>query len=182
MPVRRALLAALTASLAAAAPAAAAPAAPSACQSSHLTPSAENVGQVERTVLCLVNAERTKRGLRRLRDNAKLGKAAAKHSRDMVRRSFFSHDSPGGTSPMARVKSAGYLAGARGYSVGENIAYGTGHYATPQSIVRNWMNSAGHKANILHRSYEEIGVGVALGAPGQGRRGATYTTNFGARG
>jgi uncharacterized protein YkwD len=154
---------------------------PTACQSSHLSPSPENVRQVEQTVLCLLNAERTRRGLPRLRDNARLETAADRHSKDMVRRGFFAHDTPAGSSPSDRIRAAGYLKGARGWSVGENIAYGTGSYATPQSIVKGWMNSAGHKRNILHRSFEEIGVGVALGAPGSGSSGATYTTTFGAR-
>ena len=161
----------------------AAPAAanPTACQSSHLDPSSENVVQVEQSVLCLVNAERTRRGLPRLRENDRLENAADKHSRDMVSRNFFAHDTPAGSSPSDRIKSAGYLRGARGWSVGENIAYGTGRFATPQSIVKSWMNSAGHKRNILHRGFSEIGVGVALGAPGEADRGATYTTTFGTR-
>ena len=154
---------------------------PTACQSSHVSPSQENVLQVEQTVLCLVNAERTKRGLRSLRENARLEKAADRHSEDMVDRGFFAHDTPAGASPSDRIRSAGYLKGARGWSIAENIAYGTGSYATPQSIVKGWMNSAGHRRNILHRSFEEIGVGVALGAPGKGGNGATYTTTFGAR-
>ena len=165
--------------LAAAAPAAAQN--PTACQSSHLSPSQENVVQVEQTVLCLLNAERTKRGLSRLRDNDRLEKAADKHSKDMVSRGFFAHDTPAGASPSDRIRAAGYLKGARGWSVGENIAYGTGSLATPQSIVKGWMNSAGHRRNILHRGFEEIGVGLALGAPGKGGAGATYTTTFGAR-
>jgi uncharacterized protein YkwD len=154
---------------------------PTACQSSHLSPTTENVRQVEQTVLCLLNAERTKRGLPRLRDDARLETAAGKHSTDMVRRGFFDHDSPGGSSPSDRIKDAGYLKGARGWSVGENIAYGTGSYATPRSIVEGWMDSPPHKRNILHRGFSEIGVGVALGAPRKGNRGATYTTTFGAR-
>lgn len=154
---------------------------PTACQSSHLDPSAENVRQVEQTVLCLLNAERTKRGLPRLDEDDKLEKAADKHSRDMVARDFFAHDTPAGTSPSDRIKDAGYLRGARGWSIAENIAYGTGRYATPQSIVQSWMNSAGHRRNILGRDFTEIGVGVALGAPGDAKRGATYTTTFGSR-
>lgn len=164
-------------------PAAPAAANPTACQSSTASalPSPENVRQVEQTVLCLVNAERTKRGLPRLRDNTRLETAAERHSLDMVRRSFFAHDSPTGASPSDRVKQTGYLRGARGWSVGENIAYGTGGYATPQSIVDGWMDSPPHKRNILHRGFAEIGVGVALGAPDEPGNGATYTTTFGTR-
>jgi uncharacterized protein YkwD len=173
---------AMTAALSATAFPAAAPAlaAPSACQSTTAAPKKGNVNTVRNAVLCLLNRERTKRGLPRLRSNNRLEVAATKHSRDMVERNFFSHDSPGGSTPGIRVRHTGYLKGARGFSIGENIAYGTGGYATPESIVDSWMNSPGHKANILHRSFEEIGIGVALGAPGQDG-GATYTTNFGAR-
>ena len=180
MNLRRALIAA-TATLALTTAAAPAHAAPSACQSSHLTPSSETLAQIEDSIVCLLNAERTKRGLPRLKENRRLTTAAEKHSDDMVRRNFFSHDSPGGTSPGDRVRQAGYLKGARGYSVGENIAWGTGSYATPRSIVDSWMKSPGHKRNILHAAFEEIGIGIALGAPGQEQRGATYTTAFGAR-
>jgi uncharacterized protein YkwD len=156
-------------------------AAPSACQSSaSMRPTQENITQVEQSVLCLVNAERTRRGLPRLKANDRLEDAAVKHSRDMVKRRFFAHDSPGGSSPSDRIKDAGYLKDARGWTVGENLAWGTGSYATPQRIVDGWMNSAGHKANILRSSFKEIGVGVALGAPGH-NGGATYTTTFGAR-
>lgn len=177
---RRRLIPLVFALAALAAPASAS-ANPTACQSSHVDPSAENVRQVEQTVLCLLNAQRTKRGLPRLRDNNRLESAAAKHSRNMVTNGFFAHDTPAGSSPSDRIRQAGYLKGARGWSVGENIAYGTGSYATPQSIVEGWMESPGHRRNILHRAFEEIGVGVALGAPGSDRRGATYTTTFGSR-
>jgi uncharacterized protein YkwD len=151
-----------------------------ACSSAALTPAADNLGQVAGSILCLVNQERTSRGLPRLRANDRLESAAAKHSRNMVAQSFFSHDSPGGSSVLSRIKASGYLGNARGFTVGENIAYGTGHYATPRETVDSWMHSAGHRANILHAQFSEIGVGIALGAPGQDG-GATYTTDFGAR-
>ena len=143
-------------------------------------PTASNVGQVERTVLCLVNRERTRRGLKRLRASSKLDKAAAGHSRDMVRRRFFDHVSPGGGTMTDRIKQTGWFSGARSYAYAENIAWGSGGYATPKSIVASWMNSTGHRRNILGRRYTELGVGVALGTP-EDHEGATYTTNFGAR-
>ncbi len=178
-----ALTAAVAASLGVAAPAHAVDArkAQTACPAAAAAPSAENLAQLERTTLCLVNLERTQRGLRSLKANGRLAKAADGHSADMVRRNFFSHDAPGGSTMSTRIKAAGYLSGARSYTFAENIAWGTGSYGTPISIVRSWMNSAGHKANILNRSFNEIGVGIAYGAPGQDG-GATYTTNFGARG
>ena len=177
------LSAAVVAPLGAAGPAHAvdARAAQTACPAAATAPAAENVAQLERTTLCLVNLERTQRRLRPLKANGKLARAADGHSRDMVRRGFFSHDGPGGSTMGSRIKRAGYLSGARSYTFAENIAWGTGSYGTPLEIVRSWMKSPGHRANILARALTEIGVGVAIGAPGQDG-GATYTTNFGARG
>ena len=155
----------------------------SACSSSTATaePAKANVAQVERTVLCLVNRERTRRGLKRLRASAKLAKAAEGHSRDMVRRSYFDHVSPGGGTMTERIKQTGWFKGANGFGYAENIAWGSGHLASPKSIVQSWMESTGHRHNILNGRYTELGVGVALGSP-EDHDGATYTTNFGYRG
>lgn len=174
----------VAASLAAAAPASAvsARAAQAACPAAAAAPGRGDLEQLERTTLCLVNLERRGRGLRRLRGNGRLDRAAVGHSRDMVRRDFFDHVSPGGASMADRIRKAGYLRRARSYAVAENIAWGTGSLATPLRIVRSWMRSPGHRANILNRGFEEMGVGVALGAPGQSGGGATYTTTFGAKG
>lgn len=163
--------------------AARAAAAPGACAAAHSSPEDVGPAQLEHTVLCLVNRERTSRGLSRLRSNDKLDRAARGHSRHMVRAKFFAHDSPSGASVLARVKRKGYRS-SRGLLVGENIAWGSGSYATPAEIVEGWMNSPGHRSNILHRSFEEIGVGVAVGAPRSvdGMPAATYTTDFGRRG
>ena len=183
MPRRFALplIAALPLLVAAPAHAVTAKQAVAACPSAAAAPSPANVEQLERTTLCLVNLERTHRDLPRLRGNGDLARAAAAHSEDMVRRDFFSHVSPGGGTLLTRVKSTGYLGGARGYTVGENIAWGTGSLGTPLRIMRSWMDSPGHRANILNGSFRELGVGVAYGAPRQDG-GATYTTDFGARG
>ena len=151
------------------------------CAGTDLRPAAENLPEVRGAVLCLLNQERRSRGLGRLRANTKLRRAAERHSRNMAENNFFDHVSPGGSTPIERVKTAGYLSGASSWAVGENIAWGQQRLSTPSQIVRSWMDSAGHKANILNRAFAEIGVGVAIGAPGQDG-GATYTTNFGAKG
>jgi uncharacterized protein YkwD len=163
-------------------PAAPAAAGPTACAAAHSSPAEAAASQLEHTVLCLVNRERAARGLGRLRSNDRLDRAARGHSRHMVEANFFSHDSPGGASVLQRVKRRGYN-GRGGLMVGENIAWGSGSYATPAEIVEGWMNSSGHRANILHRGFREIGVGVAKGAPRPvgGQPAATYTTDFGTR-
>ena len=150
-----------------------------ACAAANASPEDSGAAQLEHTVLCLVNRERAAHGLPRLRSNDRLDRAARGHSRHMVSANFFDHDSPGGASVVERVKRRGYM----GRMVGENIAWGSGSYATPGEIVDGWMNSAGHRANILHRGFKEIGVGVAIGAPRPtfGMPAATYTTDFGTR-
>lgn len=125
--------------------------------------------------LCLLNRERAQHGLSALRSSSPLQSAAWKHSRDMVQHHYFEHG-----AFLTRIARAGYLNGAHNYSVGENIAYGPGSWQTPAKMVDAWMHSPEHKANILSRSYREIGVGIALGTP-NGYRGGTYTTDFGLR-
>ena len=133
-----------------------------------------------RATLCVLNGERARRHLRPLRLNRKLSAAARGHSRAMVEQRFFSHTSLDGTSFVDRIRRTGYLEGAGGWSVGENIAYGSGRLSTPRAITTAWMNSSGHRANILSRSYASIGIGIAAGTP-VGAGGGTYTTDFGRR-
>jgi uncharacterized protein YkwD len=156
-------------------------AAVAACPGATTEPSRSTENEVERSVLCLLNLERTTRGLGRLRSNGRLADAATGHSRDMVRRRYFSHVSPGGGTMGERIRETGYIGRARSYTIGENLAWGTGELASPLKIVEAWMRSPGHKRNMLHAAFEEVGIGLALGAPVRDR-GATYTTNFGARG
>jgi uncharacterized protein YkwD len=81
----------------------------------------------------------------------------------------------------ARILRTGY-ARNQGWSLGENIAWGTGDLGTAGSIQRAWMESPGHRANILRPQFREIGIGIAVGAPVPGGdEGATYTTDFGVR-
>jgi uncharacterized protein YkwD len=158
-----------------------APASAAECANADIRPSSDNLREVRGAVLCLLNQERSARGLRRLRSNAKLRKAAERHSRSMDVDDYFDHVSPTGSTPLQRVKAAGYLAGASSWSVGENIAWGEQRLSTPREIMSAWMHSAGHKANILNRSFRHVGIGVSLGAPMDGGSGAIYTTAFGKR-
>ena len=135
-----------------------------------------------RATVCLINRARTRRGLRPVRTNRRLALAARRHSRDMVRRRYFSHSSLSGVSPLGRIRRTGYLHGARRYLVGENIAWASGSQATPKSIAQAWMRSPGHRANALRRRFRDVGVGIAEGAPEWGvLAAATYTCDFGRR-
>jgi uncharacterized protein YkwD len=158
----------------------AAPSASAACSSANATAAKASKRALVRATLCVLNAERSRHRLRPLRLNRKLSRAAQRHSRAMARNRFFSHTSPGGASFVDRIRSTGYLSGARSWTVGENIAYGSGTRSTPRSIGRAWMNSPPHRANILSSSYRAIGIGIASGTP-IGGGGGTYTTDFGRR-
>ena len=178
----RSLLAVLTVSLSLAAPGAAAAAAP--CPGADLTPSSENVSQIRSATLCLLNRERTRRGMKRLAESPGLRKTAENYSLAMVRESFFDHVSPGGSTLLSRVRrGSGYLQNVRTFALGENIAWGSGEYATSAETMDGWMHSSGHRHNILNRRFRHVGIGIALGAPvdAQGLPAATYTTDFGYR-
>ena len=153
----------------------------SACPAAATQPSPDNLAVVERTTLCLLNRERTRRGLRRLDANGRLAQSAGRYSQHMAREDFFSHVSPGGGTMMARIREVGYLRGARSYTIGENLAWGSGRLATPRQIVRTWMKSPGHRANILKPAFREVGIGVVRARPVHGTHGATYAAEFGRR-
>lgn len=118
------------------------------------TPDEEN--SFEFQVLNLVNKERTQRGLSPLNYSYELEKVAKAHSLDMASRNYFSHNSPEGKTPFDRIKNAGISYN----SAGENIAAGQ---KSPEEVVNGWMNSPGHRANILNSNYTKMGIGVIYG-------------------
>ena len=180
--VRRLLLPALVTLLTLVAPSAAS-AAPS-CANANLQPTSDNLPVIRDATLCLLNAERTSRGMKKLKSSPQLRRSAQRFSAMMVQQSFFDHVSPGGSTLLSRVRrGTDYLTGALNYALGENIAWGSGHYATPAQTVVGWMNSSGHRKNILNRRFRHIGIGIAIGAPADagGMPAATYTTDFGYR-
>lgn len=117
-----------------------------------------SVTAFEAEVIRLVNEIRAKNGLNALSANWELSRVARYKSQDMVDNRYFSHTSPTYGSPFQMIRNFGISY----RTAGENIAYG---YSTPQAVVNAWMNSSGHRANILNSSYTQIGVGyVAQGS------------------
>jgi uncharacterized protein YkwD/stress response protein SCP2 len=131
-----------------------------------LTP--DGLARTTAEVVDLTNRQRTRTGLPPLAVDTRLAAAAQAHSADMVDRDFYSHTDPDGGKPWDRAAAAG--AGRR--TVGENIACGQ---RSPADVVEGWMNSPGHRANILKADFTHIGVGLA----GGGRAGTYWTQLFG---
>jgi uncharacterized protein YkwD len=152
------------------------------CKHRYALPSEVSNKVVKRATLCLLNQQRHKHGRRALDANRHLARAARKHALDMVERNYFSHTSPSGASFVDRIMRQDYVDPGEGWTLGENLAWGSYQLATPKSIVRSWMHSPGHRANILNGRFREIGIGVVQGAPVRGTdNAATYATSFGTR-
>ena len=106
-----------------------------------------------------VNASRQSNGERPLRYNRELGRAAMAHACDMLANDFFDHRGSDGSNSQARVINAGYDV----CIVAENIAWG---FPRSEQIITGWMNSPGHRRNMLHPRIEEFGVGISQGPKG----------------
>lgn len=115
-----------------------------------------DISQQAKAVLSLVNAEREKQGLSSLTLSDKLTAVANEKARDMAENNYFNHTSPTYGSPFQMLQQYGI----RYRSAGENIAAGQ---RTPEEVMQSWMNSSGHRANILNSSYTEIGIGYYAG-------------------
>ncbi len=132
----------------------AAPSKPEQSESSDAqTPSVDsNVSEYEKQVVEIVNRYRAENGLKPLTLNTELSKVARLKSQDMKDNKYFSHTSPTYGSPFDMMKKFGISY----RTAGENIAMGQ---RTPETVMTAWMNSSGHRANILNSTYTQIGVG-----------------------
>jgi uncharacterized protein YkwD len=133
----------------------------------------------QRAMLCLTNYARTHAGLVPLRLDAALSRAGqAKLAADLSCREF-SHTPCG--KPFDSVFTS-YIAGTRGYTIGENIAWGTGNYGTPRETMNSWLHSAGHRENILTAAFRDLGIGYAPNETFLGNHGAAlWAQAFGRR-
>ncbi|MGL4743328.1 MAG: CAP domain-containing protein [Dermatophilaceae bacterium] len=142
----------------------------SALRSATVTRTVKRVNKVDPLVaeaIRLTNVERARAGCGPVRMEDRLNTAARLHSEDMARLSYFSHTSRDGRSPWDRIGAQGYTAGS-----GENIAAG---YWTAAGVLKGWMDSPGHKTNMLNCSHKAVGIGIGRG----GYYGIYWTQNFG---
>lgn len=153
------------------------------CQNTQLVPEASNLALVRASVLCLINTERAQNGKEPLQSNANLEQAAESHGKEMLALDYFAHIAPSGLTPVERVRETGYIPSSEvGYVIGENLAWGTLTLATPEAIVKAWIASPEHLANILEGKYRDTGIDVEPQAPeslAEGVQGALYTQEFG---
>jgi uncharacterized protein YkwD len=147
-------------------------------------PPAPTASGYENVLLREINQVRSQNGLGALRTSRALAEAAEFHSRSMATRGFFAHESADGSSFWKRVERFYPSRGFNYWSAGENLAYGSPSMSA-DGAVRAWMNSPGHRANILSTSWTEIGIGAVHvdSAPGvyAGRPATIITTDFGVR-
>jgi len=142
------------------------------CPGADLIPDAKNLPAVRSALVCLHNRERAKRHLPRLAQDARLRRAAVRHSADMIDAGYFGH---GSSFPERLVKAARPRAG---WEFGENLAWGAGELATPRAVMAAWMKEPGQRGTILMRAYRKIGIGIRLGLPSDSSVGATMTADL----
>ena len=140
------------------------------------------LSDAEKRSLDLHNQTRTSNGLSKFCVSPILQKAARAHSQDMINKDYFSHTSPSGETSSARLKRYGYTpVSGRYWTVGENIAYNSkAEVASADAVHSQWMNSTGHRANILNSKFKQIGI-VAVYGNYKGNNVTMWTANFGTR-
>jgi uncharacterized protein YkwD len=127
-------------------------------------PGVDEITSLAKKAVDLVNQERVKAGLNPLKWNDQLAVAATAYAQEMASRGFFAHNSPDGSTPVERARRSGYQAYGWGdVYVGENLGRG---YNSAESVHQAWMNSEGHRTNLLLPKYRELGIGIAVAADG----------------
>lgn len=155
---------------------------PAGCRDKALVPNGANAKRIRAATVCLVNTRRRGAGLRPLRSNLDLQRAAQSYSKLMVRQRFFDHVAPDGSTLDTRIARTHYLRRANAWALGENLAWGKGADSTPLATVRKWMASPFHRTQVLAAHFRDVGIGVARGAPMPvDTPGATYSAVFGGR-
>ena len=124
-----------------------------ACPDAFLQPVPGTGSRYDAATRCLINRARAAQGVPAVHGEIRLAAAASAYAQDMVARRFFSHVAPEGSTPRARVRAAGYRGRTGRFRTAETIGWGDGEYATPASMVAEWLRSAEHRAILLSRVF-----------------------------
>jgi uncharacterized protein YkwD len=132
------------------------------CKYRKAQPTKVRPWQAKRATICLINSRRASHGVPKLNRHRDLNSAARRHANYVEDHHCWSHQCAGELSLLGRVQRSGYSSGASGWGCGEVMQWGD---MTPKQIVRSWMSSSLHRAALLDRKYEHLGVGVVWGSP-----------------
>ncbi len=153
---------------------------PASCAGADSRPGQAPASELASATVCLINAERAARGLTPVRESDVLETGASRYAGEMVAQRFFSHTDRSGGNVATRMD---VIPAASAFEeFGENLGWGSFDMTTPRSMVQGWMESPTHRENVLYPRFDELGIGIALGAPVEGRTdAATYAAVFGDR-
>ena len=153
------------------------------CPNTEVQVSGLTQDQMESSIGCLINEQRTSFGLQPVQPNSDLRAAALSHSNEMVAQGYFEHTSPAGLSFIDRIQQTGYMRGVRSWVVGENLVWGSEQLSTPDALVTAWMNSPPHRENLLRARFDEIGIAAVVGTPEDANdsTGVTVSSEYGYR-
>lgn len=147
------------------------------CPHANARPHTTSLSNLRTAMRCLVNKKRAQHNLHKLKDNAKLARAAKKHTGVMLAKDCFKHHCPGEPGLRKRMKRSGYLQGAKAYYFAEDLGFDR----TPKRMIGRLMGDPYNRHNILNGDFRDIGVGAGWGAPKKSRddsKFATYTILF----
>jgi uncharacterized protein YkwD len=154
------------------------------CPGSGLSPTAANARKVAKATLCLIDIRRASRGRSQLRANSTLVHIADRQVLKMLHMDYFADIGPTGQTPLSLVAASPYPKRGAWFSVGQNLAWGTGEDTSPARIVAAWMTDPPHRKIMLDPRYRDAGVAALPATPavvGTGEQGATYAMEFGVR-
>jgi uncharacterized protein YkwD len=156
-----------------------------ACPDADLQPGTDTLARVGSAIVCLLNEERFARDTRGLRQDVRLDRSSTAHSADMVEHHYLAHEQPGRPRLRDRVATARYFDGAWSGLYSENVGAAPAGAASAAELVRAWMGSPSHRANVLDGRFRHIGVGIAFADPDPAfyadHPSVVFTTDFGMR-
>jgi uncharacterized protein YkwD len=153
-----------------------------ACPGDEAQPTTATAYDAVMTLVCDINALRAQNGLRPLRWDWRLWYGAQHHAEDMATRHYFAHVSPEGRGLSDRITPTGYIPQGLGWTLSENLGFGTSNLSSPLAIAVGWMNSELHRKDMLDPDVDDIGVGLGFGPVSDtGHPGTIYVADFGKR-
>jgi uncharacterized protein YkwD len=182
MGVRNRLAASMVAALTLLATASTNASASVACPGDDIAPTAATAYDSVMTLVCDINEFRARNGLRPLSWDWRLWYGAQNHAADMAARNYLAHVSPEGHGLADRISPTGYIPVAAGWTLSENLGFGTMMLSSPLAITVGWLDSEVHRENMLDPDVDNVGVGLGFGPIADGGQpGIIYVADFGHR-